>query len=55
MNGLIEWLIDVVRKIEKRSGGPRKESLLIHGIGVPGGPQSGRERGAGVGFQVSIA
>ena len=49
-NGLVERLVDVVRKIEKRSSGPREQALLIHGIGVPGGAHAGDEGGLGGGL-----
>ena len=50
LNGLIERLIDAMRKIEERSGGTREEVLLVHGIGVPGRPHAGDERGFGRGL-----
>ena len=48
--GLVERLVDAVRKIEERSGGTREEVLLVDGIGVPGRPYADDERGAGGGL-----
>jgi len=55
LNGLIERLVEVMLKIEERSGGTREEVLLVDWVGVPARPYAGDEGGFGRGFNVSIA